>query len=268
MTPPAATRRQDPTRAAERMARLEGELAAHLQVDDFRFNTLTAAIGKVESGLDALKDDVREGFDKLGTAIQDINLKLAAAGDDGAPAGKGHWRVGPFAQWAIGLGALAALAVTGWMATQLWLEEPARIRAAQTADPPPMTRARGRSESPLQLVRQVRPLPGEAAVRLWRAAEVAVGGGAGVDRPVELQVLADGPRRRSADQLRQQPFQLGRIDIVAAVQVYVEAQRSGDADRIADLDGAFVGQPGRDDVLGQIAAGIGRRAVDLGGVLA
>src|SRR6202012_1871287 len=40
------------------------------------------------------------------------------------------------------------------------------------------------------------------------------------------------------------------------------------ADRIADLDGALPGQTRRHDVLGQVAAEIGRRAVHLGRVLA
>ena len=100
------------------------------------------------------------------------------------------------------------------------------------------------------------------------AAEVAVGGGAGVDRPVQAQVLADGARRGAADQLRQGGFQLGRVDLAGAVQVDVEAERLGHADRVADLDGALVGQAGGDDVLGQVAAGVGGRAVDLGRVLA
>ena len=129
MTPAAAPR------ALERVTRLEGEIDAHKQVDELRFGTLTAAIWKLENGLDALKVEVRDGFERLGAAIQEINLKLAGNGEEGFAQPKGHWRIGPFAQWAIGLGALASLAVIGWMATQLWLEEPARIKAAQASEP-------------------------------------------------------------------------------------------------------------------------------------
>jgi hypothetical protein len=141
MTAPAAAAREIAPRHAERLTRLEGALDAHTQVDELRFNTLTAAIGKLESGLEALKDDVREGFERLGAAIQDINLKLAGNGEEGFTWPRGHWRIGPFGQWAIGLGALALLAAIGWMATQLWLEEPARIKAAQS-DPSAIVRPR------------------------------------------------------------------------------------------------------------------------------
>ncbi len=116
------------------MTRIEGDLDAHRQVDDLRFTALAAAIAKLEASLEALQAEVREGFERLGAAIQDIQLRLAG-GDEPAGETKGHWRVGPFGQWAMGLAALALLALVGWMATQLWLEEPARIRAAQTPDP-------------------------------------------------------------------------------------------------------------------------------------
>jgi len=120
--------------AAVRMTRIEGELDAHRQLDEFRFEALAAAIAKLELGLAALQAEMREGFDRLGAQIQELQVRLAGS-EDGAPA-KGHWRIGPFTQWALGLGALAMIALVGWMATQLWLEEPARIRAAQPLDPP------------------------------------------------------------------------------------------------------------------------------------
>ncbi|HXQ10970.1 MAG TPA: hypothetical protein VN805_08235 [Caulobacteraceae bacterium] len=128
-------------RTAVRMTRIEGDLDAHKQVDDLRFNALAAAIAKLEASLEALQAEVREGFERLGASIQEIQLRLAG-GDEPPGQTKGHWRIGPFGQWAIGLGALAALALIGWMAGQLWLEEPARIRAAQALDPPAAMRAR------------------------------------------------------------------------------------------------------------------------------
>lgn len=133
-TPPVPPSRAAAQRAAVRMTRIEGDLDAHRQVDDLRFTALAAAIAKLEASLEALQAEVREGFERLGAAIQDIQLRLAG-GDEPAGETKGHWRVGPFGQWAMGLGALALLALVGWMATQLWLEEPARIRAAQAPDP-------------------------------------------------------------------------------------------------------------------------------------
>ena len=42
----------------------------------------------------------------------------------------------------------------------------------------------------------------------------------------------------------------------------------GDADRVGDLDLAALGEAGGDDVLGDVAGGVGGRAVDLGRVLA
>ena len=48
----------------------------------------------------------------------------------------------------------------------------------------------------------------------------------------------------------------------------IERQRLGDADRIGDLDRAALGEPGGDDVLGEIARRVGGGAVDLGRVLA
>src|SRR5262245_7072641 len=46
---------------------------------------------------------------------------------------------------------------------------------------------------------QVGLLPGEAAVLVGRTAEMAVGGGAPVDRPVELERAADVGRREPED---------------------------------------------------------------------
>ncbi len=128
-------------RAAVRMTRIEGDLDAHKQVDDLRFNTLAQAIARLEAGLETLQAEVSEGFERLGAAIQEIQLRLAG-GDAASGETKGHWRIGPFAQWAMGLSAIGLFALVGWMASQLWLEEPARIRAAQAPDPPAASRAR------------------------------------------------------------------------------------------------------------------------------
>ena len=93
-------------RAAVRMTRIEGDLDAHKQVDDLRFSALSAAIAKLEASLEALQAEVREGFERLGAAIQEIQLRLAG-GDEPAGPSKGHWRIGPFGQWGIGISALA-----------------------------------------------------------------------------------------------------------------------------------------------------------------
>jgi hypothetical protein len=53
-----------------------------------------------------------------------------------------------------------------------------------------------------------------------------------------------------------------------AMGIGIDRQRLGHADRVAQLDGAALGQAGGHDVLGQVARGIGRRTVHLGRVLA
>ncbi len=106
-----------------------------------------------------------------------------------------------------------------------------------------VTQARPLGQRP-QRIREIGLLPREAAVRFGRASEMTVGRGASVDRAVEAQMFADRPGRRAANHLRQHCLELRRIDL-AAVQVDVEAERPGDADRVADLDRAAVGQPSR-----------------------
>ena len=56
--------------------------------------------------------------------------------------------------------------------------------------------------------------------------------------------------------------------MAGAVQIDIDRQRLGDADRVGELQRAAVGEPGRDDVLGEIAGGVGGRTVDLGRILA
>src|SRR5690606_5184359 len=51
-------------------------------------------------------------------------------------------------------------------------------------------------EGCLQLVDEVRPLPREPAIAFGVAPEMAVGGSAGIDRPVELEPLANAARRQ------------------------------------------------------------------------
>src|SRR6185503_13519649 len=63
-------------------------------------------------------------------------------------------------------------------------------------------------------------------------------------------------------------FEFFLFDIAGAVGVDQNRHRIGDADGIGDLDGALGGDTGGDHVLGEIARGIGGRAVDLGRVLA
>src|SRR6185312_13816803 len=110
-------------------------------------------------------------------------------------------------------------------------------------------------------------LPGEAAVLVRRAAEMAVGCRAAVDRPVELERTADIGRGQP-EQLRQNLLELLFGDLAGAVGVDQNRHRIGDANGVGNLDGAAVGEAGGDHVLGEIARGVSGRAVDLGRVLA
>ncbi len=100
------------------------------------------------------------------------------------------------------------------------------------------------------------------------AAEMTVGRGGHVDRSVQMQMLANAARRQ-VHQVAQASLDARLVHVLAGVlQVDIDRQRTRDADRVADLDGAAIGQSGRHDVLRQIAAGIGGGAVHLGRVLA
>lgn len=80
--------------------------------------------------------------------------------------------------------------------------------------------------------------------------------------------MAADTGRRKVHVLADSRFDLILGDLAGAVQVDIDRQRLGDADRVGDLDRAAVGKTGGDDVLGKIAGGIGGRTVDLRRVLA
>src|SRR4051812_5627746 len=120
----------------------------------------------------------------------------------------------------------------------------------------------------LQPVDQVGLLPAEQ-IALGLAAEMAVGGGRDVDRPVEAEMGADALRGQP-DQLREDLLEpgRGRAFALGAVQVDIERERLGDADRVGELDRAAPGEARGDDFLGEVAADIGGGAVALGRILA
>jgi hypothetical protein len=83
-------------------------------------------------------------------------------------------------------------------------------------------------------------------------------------------VGADAARGQAAQRLdlADRGFERGVIDRAGAVGVDIERQRLRDADRVGKLDRAALGEARRDDVLREIAGDVGRRAVDLGRILA
>src|SRR3546814_13525521 len=108
---------------------------------------------------------------------------------------------------------------------------------------------------------------GGGADLLGLAAEVAVAGGALVDRWHQVEHLQDAEGAQVevlADQLLDHVV----ADLAGAEGGDRDAGRLGDADGVADLHLAAVGQARGDHVLGDVARGVGGRAVDLGRVLA
>src|SRR3954464_3398338 len=139
------------------------------------------------------------------------------------------------------------------------------------SNPSVMTRAGGRAsgrsaDGASDVLHQVGLFPGEAAVLVRGAAEMAVGRRAPVDRTVKLERAAD-VRGGEPEDFGQRPFEFLLVDFAGAMGIDQERHRVGDTDRIGDLDGAALRDAGGDHVLGKIAGGIGRRAIDLGGIL-
>jgi hypothetical protein len=97
------------------------------------------------------------------------------------------------------------------------------------------------AKGPLQLRHEVELFPREGAVLLRLAAEMAVRGGALVDRLVELQAAADVGRR--SGKMSDSTFSSLRSSTLPVPSVFdIERHRIGDADRIGDLDQAAVGE--------------------------
>src|SRR3569833_2207181 len=94
----------------------------------------------------------------------------------------------------------------------------------------PRSGSKGLFHRALDLRGEVGLLPREAAVLLRLAAEMAVGGGAAIDRPVELQRAPDVGRRQ-AEQLGQDLLELLLVDLAGAGRGGRRRRRSGGAGR-------------------------------------
>src|SRR5687767_413796 len=84
-------------------------------------------------------------------------------------------------------------------------------------------------EGAAELVGHVGALPGEAAVALGLAAEMAVGRSACVDRPVQAELGADAARRE-VHELGQRLRKLDLVDLPGAAGVDIDRERLGHAD--------------------------------------
>mgnify|MGYP003694701087 CR=1 FL=1 len=110
------------------------------------------------------------------------------------------------------------------------------------------------------------PLPGEAAVRLGRTTEMAVSRRARIDRLVRGRDVCGC--RAATDPLVPAAPRASLCSSTAPAGVDIERQRLGNPDRVGDLDCTTLGKSRADDVLCEVAGGVGGRTVDLGRVLA
>src|SRR5437763_15791570 len=79
-------------------------------------------------------------------------------------------------------------------------------------------------ESALQRIDEIELLPREAAIGLRLAAEMAVGRGAHVDRPVEAEMGA-GAARREIEELLPEARKLVRVDLAGAGSIDIDRHR-------------------------------------------
>ena len=106
--------------------------------------------------------------------------------------------------------------------------------------------------------------PGEIRVV---PSEMTVSRGFAIDRPQQIERFDDTARGQVevlADQFHQSRF----ADLAGPVGENHDRHRFGHADGIGQLHRAFVRQSGGDDILGDVAGHVGRRAVDLGRIFA
>src|SRR5574340_1633169 len=96
---------------------------------------------------------------------------------------------------------------------------------------------------------------------------MAVARGPGVDRTQQVEHRDDALGTQV--EVRQDQFDDLRFGNLAGTEgVDHQRGRPGDADGVADLHHALVGQAGGDDVLRHVTAGVGGGTVDLGRILA
>ncbi len=122
-------------------------------------------------------------------------------------------------------------------------------------------------EMSFQLLRQIGLFPGKTAFSVRRAAEMAIGGGARIDWPIEPQMLPDAARGKAHD-LEEGCLEFFFRNLARSVGIDIDRQRLGDADRVGKLNRAAIGETRGNDVFGEVTGGIGCRAIDLRWILA
>src|SRR5207302_8586270 len=116
-------------------------------------------------------------------------------------------------------------------------------------------------EMSFQLLRQIGVFPGKTAFGVGRAAEMSVRGSTRVNRTVKLKMFPDAARGKPHN-LEEGCLELFFRDLAGAVGIDIDGQRFGNADCVGKLERAALGEPGGDDVLGEVPRGIGGGAID------
>src|SRR5690349_8763967 len=96
---------------------------------------------------------------------------------------------------------------------------------------------------------------------------MTVSGRLGIDRTEQVERLDDAGRTEM-ENLARRGFKLLAVDLAGAEVIDHDADGLRDADGVRELDKALLGQAGGDDVLGDVAAHVAGRTVDLRRVLA
>src|SRR5215469_3267624 len=99
---------------------------------------------------------------------------------------------------------------------------------------------RKNSDGALERLDEVGLFPGETALVVRRAAEMTVGRGAGIDRPVEVEMGAYAARPQ-IHHFRRRLLQLVLRHLPGAVRIDIDRQRPSYADRVGKLQRAAVG---------------------------
>ena len=110
----------------------------------------------------------------------------------------------------------------------------------------------------------IRLFPGEVRIV---TAKMTVSSRLRIDWAEEIQGLDDAGRTE-VEHLAGSGLELAELHFFGAESIDHDADRLGDADGVRELDQALIGQAGSPQVLGDVAAQVASRAVDLGRILA
>src|SRR5262249_23614896 len=115
--------------------------------------------------------------------------------------------------------------------------------------------------------REVEAFPRKSSISLRHTAKMTVRSRAAVDWPAERQMFAEAARAE-VDHLHDRALDIILIAPACAVKIGINRKGLRDTDRIGELEAAFICKPCCDDVLSDIARGVGCGAVHLGRVFA